>query len=130
MIKISKLDHLVLTVNNIDTSCDFYSHVLGMEIVTFGENRKALTFGDQKFNLHEAGKAFEPKADKPTPGAIDLCLITPTPIKTVIEALNQHHITIEQGPIERTGATGKLLSVYIRDPDNNLIELANHVQNT
>lgn len=127
MIHITQLDHLVLTVQNIDASCEFYSRVLGMEIVAFGEGRKALKFGDQKFNLHEAGWEFEPRADKPVPGAIDLCLITDTRLDSVIDELNQQNIPIEQGPIKRTGATGKLLSVYIRDPDKNLIEIANHV---
>ena len=128
MIKISQLDHLVLTVKNIKITCEFYSRVLGMEIVSFGDNRKALRFGNQKFNLHEVGKEFEPKAHKPCSGAIDLCLISNTPLNDVIAHLKKHNILIEEGPIERTGATGKLLSVYIRDPDKNLIEIAN-VQN-
>ncbi len=128
MIKISQLDHLVLTVKNIEITCEFYSRILGMEIVSFGDNRKALRFGNQKFNLHEVGKEFEPKAHKPCAGAIDLCLISNTPLNDVISHLKHYNILIEEGPIERTGATGKLLSVYIRDPDKNLIEIAN-VQN-
>jgi len=123
--KITQLDHLVLTVKSIDASCAFYSQILGMEVIEFGEGRKALKFGNQKFNLHQVGKEFEPKADKPTAGAIDLCLITETPLEKVIEALGEQGVTIEDGPIERTGATAKLLSVYIRDPDLNLIEIAN-----
>ncbi len=125
--KISKLDHLVLTVQSIETTCDFYSRVLGMQIITFGEGRKALKFGNQKFNLHQVGKAFEPKAHASCPGAIDCCLITETPLSSVIDQLKHQQITIEEGPVERTGATGKLLSVYIRDPDKNLIEIANQI---
>ncbi len=127
MINIIQLDHLVLTVKSIEVTCAFYNNILGMKIITFGDNRKALKFGKQKFNLHEAGKEFEPKAHKPCSGAIDLCLISDTPLKDIITHLNQHNIFIEEGPIERTGATGKLLSVYIRDPDKNLIEISNYV---
>ncbi len=127
MIKISQLDHLVLTVKSIEVTCEFYSRVLGMETISFGDNRKALKFGNQKFNLHEVGKEFEPKAHKPCSGAIDLCLISNTPLDNIISHLKHHNILIEEGPIERTGATGKLLSVYIRDPDKNLIEISNKV---
>ncbi len=127
MINITQLDHLVLTVKSIEVTCAFYSDILGMEIVTFGDNRKALIFYNQKFNLHEVGNEFEPKAYKPCSGAIDLCLISDSPLKSIISDLNQHNISIEEGPIERTGATGKLLSVYIRDPDRNLIEISNYV---
>ena len=127
MINITQLDHLVLTVKSIEVTCAFYQNILGMEIITFGDNRKALKFSNQKINLHELGKEFEPKAYKPCSGAIDMCLISDTPLKNIISHLNQHNISIEEGPIERTGATGKLLSVYIRDPDKNLIEISNHV---
>lgn len=123
--KISSLDHLVLTIIDIDVTCNFYQNILGMEIVTFGDNRKALKFGNQKFNLHQVGKEFEPKAQNPTSGSIDLCLITETPIESVISELKSHNIAIEESPIHRTGATHKLNSVYIRDPDQNLIEIAN-----
>jgi len=124
---ITQLDHLVLTVKSISNTCDFYTQVLGMDLIEFGDGRKALKFGDQKFNLHEVDKEFEPKANKPTSGAIDLCLISNTALQKVISELNQHGIKIEEGPIERTGATGKLLSVYIRDPDKNLIEISNRI---
>ena len=124
---ITQLDHLVLTVKSISDTCDFYTQVLGMDLIEFGDGRKALKFGDQKFNLHEVDKEFEPKANKPTSGAIDLCLISNTALQKVISELNQHGIKIEEGPIERTGATGKLLSVYIRDPDKNLIEISNRI---
>jgi len=127
--KISSLDHIVLTVKDIEISCAFYHDILEMEIITFqdanGISRKSLTFGQQKFNLHQLGNEFEPKARNPTSGAIDLCLLTKTPIESVMKELQLHNISIEEGPIERTGALHKLLSVYIRDPDQNLIEIAN-----
>ncbi len=127
MIRIDHIDHLVLTVKSIEASCDFYSSVLGMEVETFREGRKALRFGNQKFNLHQAGHEFEPKAQKPTPGAADLCLIAHTPLKDVIAHLTGLGVGIESGPVERTGATGRILSVYIRDPDANLIEISNYL---
>ncbi|XP_059833152.1 glyoxalase domain-containing protein 5 isoform X1 [Hypanus sabinus] len=89
-------------------------------------NRKALSFGNQKFNLHEIGKEFEPKAHKPTAGSIDLCLITDTPISKVIEHLKVCGVNIEEGPVERTGAVGPITSIYFRDPDNNLVEVSNY----
>ncbi|XP_042196749.1 glyoxalase domain-containing protein 5 [Callorhinchus milii] len=89
-------------------------------------NRKALSFGNQKFNLHEVGKEFEPKAHRPTPGSIDLCLITHTPINKVMEHLKKYGVVVEEGPVERTGAVGPIVSVYFRDPDNNLIEVSNY----
>ncbi|XP_041051769.1 glyoxalase domain-containing protein 5 [Carcharodon carcharias] len=125
-IQIKGLDHLVLTVKSIEDTVAFYSQTLGMEVVTFKGNRKALSFGNQKFNLHEVGKEFEPKAHKPTAGSIDLCLITKTPVSKVIEHLKVCGIHIEEGPIERTGAVGPITSVYFRDPDNNLIEVSNY----
>jgi catechol 2,3-dioxygenase-like lactoylglutathione lyase family enzyme len=126
--QIDRLDHLVLTVKNSDVTCEFYARILGMRVVTFGDNRKALAFGSQKINLHELGKEFEPKAQRPTPGSADLCFITTTPIESVIAHLQANHVTIEDGPVQRTGATGKIVSVYVRDPDLNLIELSNDVE--
>lgn len=123
--KIVRLDHLVLTVKDIEASCRFYNEVLGMEVITFKGNRKALKFGTQKINLHEAGNEFEPKAAQPTPGSADLCLITEMEIHTVIQYLEQLSVRVESGPIERTGAIGPILSIYIRDPDQNLIEISN-----
>src|SRR5687767_4674775 len=117
---IDHLDHLVLTVQDIDKTCEFYSHVLGMTVVTFGANRKALQFKDQKINLHQKGKEFEPKAAEPTPGSADLCFIADTPVEQVLEELRSKNIPVVEGIVERTGATGKILSVYIRDPDMNL----------
>lgn len=124
---IDRIDHLVLTVQNIDETIDFYTKNLGMEVETFLENRKALKFGNQKFNLHEKGKEFEPKAKLPTPGAIDLCLITKIPLEEVQSFFIKNKITVIEGPVERTGASGKILSIYIRDPDFNLIEISNNL---
>ncbi|MDG9949632.1 VOC family protein [Acinetobacter ursingii] len=125
--RISHLDHLVLTVADIEATCNFYQHVLNFEVIEFGENRKALNFGSQKINLHQAGHEFEPKAAFPTQGSADLCFISETPIEHIIQQLKQLHINIEQGPIQRTGAMGAILSVYIRDPDQNLIEISNYL---
>lgn len=96
-----------------------------MEEISFGSGRKALKFGSQKFNLHGAGREFEPKASRPTPGAIDLRLVTRTPLETVIEQLERRGIAIIEGPVERTGEVGLIRSVYVRDPDGNLIEVCN-----
>nr|XP_033799792.1 glyoxalase domain-containing protein 5 [Geotrypetes seraphini] len=123
---IDQLDHLVLTVKNIEDTIAFYSKVLGMEVVTFKGNRKALCFGNQKFNLHEAGKEFEPKAHRPTPGSIDLCLITKTPLTAVVDHLKACDVMVEEGPVTRTGSVGDIISIYFRDPDNNLIEVSNY----
>lgn len=123
--QIDRIDHVVLTVFDIERTCDFYTRVLGMQVVTFAEGRKALAFGRQKLNLHLAGREFEPKALKPTPGAIDLCFITETPLEDVIAHLKACDVKIAEGPVPKTGATGALRSVYIRDPDGNLVEISN-----
>ena len=128
MIEIDRLDHLVLTVADIERTCAFYRDILGMSVETFGAGRTALTFGCQKFNLHQAGREFLPKADRPTPGSADLCLIAATPLTEVIAHLDKMGVAIEEGPIARTGATGPILSVYFRDPDRNLIKVSNHVE--
>ncbi len=104
--QIERLDHLVLTVKSIDVTCAFYTRVLGMEVVTFGSNRKALAFGRQKINLHEHGKEFEPKAVLPTPRSADLCFISTTPIREIVNHLEAQEITIIEGPAPRTGAVG------------------------
>ena len=124
--RIERLDHLVLTVRDIAATCDFYSTVLGMEVVTFGAGRKALAFGQQKFNLHEAGREFEPKADRPTPGSADLCLIADGALDDVVAHLRACGVPILEGPVQRTGALGPITSVYFRDPDRNLIEVSTY----
>lgn len=126
MLGITHLDHLVLTVADIDRTCTFYSQVLGFRTVVFGQGRKALAFGTQKINLHQAGQEFEPKALRPTPGSADLCLITTLPLQQVIDQLRLAEVPIEDGPIARTGACGAITSVYLRDPDQNLIEIARY----
>ena len=124
--RIERLDHLVLTVRDIAATCDFYSKVLGMEVVTFGAGRKALAFGQQKFNLHQAGREFEPKAEAPTPGSADLCLIAQGPLDAVIDHLRACGVPVLEGPVQRTGALGPITSVYFRDPDLNLIEVSTY----
>lgn len=124
---IDSIDHIVLTVADVDAICRFYSSVLGMQVVTFSEGRKALAFGAQKINLHQRGREFEPKAQHPTPGSGDLCLITPVALPEVIAHLQACGVTILDGPVNRTGAVGPLLSVYFRDPDLNLIEVSNRL---
>lgn len=125
-IRIAELDHLVLTVNDIEKTCDFYRSVLGMEVITFDEGRKALKFGGRKINLHQAGREYDPIAKNPTEGSADICFITHLKADDVIRELKSKNVAIELGPIERTGAEGKVNSVYIRDPDGNLIELASY----
>lgn len=121
------LDHLVLTVADIETSIAFYEKALGMQAVTFGQGRKALAFGQQKINLHQAGREFEPKAKTPLPGSADLCFLTTAPLADVAKHLVRLNIPVLEGPVRRTGAQGPILSVYIRDPDGNLIEIANRL---
>jgi catechol 2,3-dioxygenase-like lactoylglutathione lyase family enzyme len=123
--KIDSLDHLVLTVRDIDATVDFYQRVLGMEAVSFGAGRRALAFGRQKINLHPATAPLKPHAATPMPGSADLCLLTSVPVAQVVEHLQRQSVTIEEGPVPRTGATGPILSVYFRDPDGNLIEVSN-----
>lgn len=125
--RIDRLDHLVLTVADIDATMEFYTGVLGMRAVTFGAGRMALAFGHSKINLHRAGQEFEPKAHRPTPGSADLCLIAAGPLDQVIQDLTARGVPIEEGPVERTGATGPILSVYFRDPDQNLIEVSTYL---
>ena len=122
--KISHIDHLVLTVADVDASCRFYQRVLGFERVEFGSGRVALAFGRQKINLHPAGRGFEPRARVPTPGSADLCVMAEGPIDAVTAHLRREGVVIERGPVPRTGATGPIVSVYFRDPDGNLLEVA------
>jgi catechol 2,3-dioxygenase-like lactoylglutathione lyase family enzyme len=123
---IDHLDHLVLTVASIDATAAFYTSALGMELVTFND-RKALRFGAEKINLHQAGNEFEPKAAHPTPGSGDLCFITKTSLEDVISHLTLNNFAIELGPVDRTGAVGKMRSIYLRDPDANLVEISNYL---
>jgi catechol 2,3-dioxygenase-like lactoylglutathione lyase family enzyme len=122
--KISHLDHLVLTVKDLDASADFYTKVLGMERVDF-DGRITLKFGHSKINLHQAGKEFEPKAEKPTPGSADLCFISEIPLAEAMGHI-QTYVDILEGPCTRTGAMGKMHSIYFRDPDLNLIEVSSY----
>jgi catechol 2,3-dioxygenase-like lactoylglutathione lyase family enzyme len=121
---IDHLDHLVLTTIDADACIDFYTRVLGMRLQTFAGGRQALRFGDQKINIHRRGQEFEPKAHLPVPGALDLCFIADRPLQQVIERLQAEHWPIIEGPVERTGATQRIRSVYVRDPDLNLIEIS------
>jgi len=127
MLRIDSIDHVVLTVRDIDRTCEFYARVLGMDVVTFGEGRKALAFGSQKINLHPHGREYVPHAGVPTPGSIDVCFITRTPLVEVMAHLAALGVSLVEGPVDRAGATGPLKSVYIRDPDDNLVEIANLV---
>ena len=126
VVRIDRIDHIVLTVHDLERTIDFYSRVLGMEPVTFAGGRRGLAFGRQKLNLHQAGREFEPKARAPAPGAIDLCFISETPLAGVIARLQEQGVVIIEGPVDKTGALGPMKSVYFRDPDGNLIEVSNY----
>lgn len=121
---IDRLDHFVLTTVDREACIDFYTRVLGMQLQSFGEGRTALLFGRQKINLHERGREFEPKAHLPVPGALDLCFIVARPLDEMIAHLAACGWPIVEGPVERTGAQRLLRSVYVRDPDLNLVELS------
>ncbi len=121
---IDHLDHLVLTTYSRDACVDFYTRVLGMTLESFGQGRLALRFGSQKINIHERGRELEPKAHLPVPGALDVCFIADRPLDDVIAHLTACNWPIIEGPVERTGATRKLRSIYVRDPDLNLIEVS------
>jgi catechol 2,3-dioxygenase-like lactoylglutathione lyase family enzyme len=125
-VQIERLDHLVLTVADIDRTVDFYSRVLGMRAETFGAGRRALRFGESKINLHQAGREFEPKARCPVPGSADLCFVSATPLEQVQEQLAALGVAVEEGPVDRTGALGPIRSVYVRDPDGNLVEISTY----
>jgi len=121
---ITNIDHIVLTVNDINATVSFYEEVLGMSSGTFGKGRVSLTFGTQKINLHEKGKEFEPKANSPSPGSEDLCFISGVKLDVAMEHVKGKGVEIIEGPVLRTGATGSIISFYFRDPDKNLIEVA------
>jgi len=122
--RIDRIDHLVLTVADLDRTVAFYTAVLGMTVETFGGGRTALRFGQQKINLHVAGAEFEPRAARPGPGTADFCLITDVPIDAVQAELAAHGVPVEVGPVTKQGALGAMRSVYLRDPDDNLVEIS------
>ena len=126
MFSIDRIDHIVLTCHDVERTVAFYQQVLGMEPVTFAGGRRGLAFGRQKFNLHQSGREFAPKALHPAPGAIDLCLIPLTPLADVQAHLKANGVAIIEGPVQKTGATGPIQSVYFRDPDGNLVEVSNY----
>ncbi|MFD1090736.1 VOC family protein [Providencia vermicola] len=124
---INRLDHIVLTTTQLDACLDFYQRVLKMQVITFGEQRYALQFGQQKINIHQYGKEFEPKAHLPVPGALDLCFISDIPLADVQAHIQQQGVEIIEGPVKRTGAMGPILSIYLRDVDLNLIEISEYL---
>lgn len=124
--EIDRIDHIVLTVADIEKTIQFYTNILGFRLVTFGNDRKALAFGNNKINLHQKGNEFEPKAWNPTCGSADLCFISRTDVNVILKELQEKNIEVIAGIVERTGAVGKINSVYFRDPDKNLIEVSNY----
>ena len=116
----------MLTVNDIEATVDFYSRILGMEAITFGDGRRALTFGKSKINLHKARQELEPKAADPRPGSADICLVADGTLDAVVDELEGNGVRIEEGPVTRTGALGPIRSVYVRDPDRNLVEISTY----
>lgn len=127
MFKIKSIDHIVLTVKNIEKTVEFYTAVLGMEKKVFKENRVALKFGHQKINLHELGKEFEPKALNVKEGSADLCFISETSVVEFKRHIEQLGVKVIEGPVKRTGAMGEINSIYLRDPDGNLVEISNYI---
>jgi catechol 2,3-dioxygenase-like lactoylglutathione lyase family enzyme len=125
-IAIDRIDHIVITAFDLERTIDFYTRVLGMEAITFAGGRRGLAFGRQKINLHQSGREFEPKALKPTPGSMDLCFITGTPLAEVVAHLKASGVVIAEGPVAKSGAMGPMMSVYFRDPDGNLVEVSNY----
>ena len=121
---IGSIDHVVLTTRDLGRCLDFYTRALGLRIERYGENRIALRFGDHKFNVHPPGFDAGIKARFPTPGSLDLCFLADRPLDEVIARLRRENVAIEEGPINRTGARFTIRSVYVRDPDGNLIEIS------
>lgn len=122
---ITSIDHIVLTTSDIERTLAFYTQVLGMQEISFGDNRKALLFGQQKINLHEVGKEILPNASNANTGTLDICLLTDTPLDEVMDTLIKHNVAVlEGGIVSRTGAVGKISSIYCRDPEGNLIEIS------
>jgi catechol 2,3-dioxygenase-like lactoylglutathione lyase family enzyme len=125
-VAVTRLDHLVLTVESVERTIAWYGDVAGATHVTFGEGRHALAFGDQKINLHARGGEIEPHALRPTPGSGDLCFIVDEAPATLLARLERLRVPIELGPVARDGALGDLTSIYLRDPDGNLVELGSY----
>ena len=125
--QVKRIDHLVLTVADIEHSVEFYSRVMGMRRVEFGEGRIALAFGAQKINLHQRGREFSPRAGQVQTGSADLCFVIEEPVERALEELRARGVEVVEGPVPRTGAEGEIVSVYFRDPDRNLIEVCNYV---
>ncbi len=123
---IDRLDHLVLTTADEKACVTFYVDLLGMSLITFGEGRKAFAFGQQKINVHVKGSEFEPKAHLPVPGSLDLCFVADRPLNDVVSTLQDKGADIIEGPVSRTGAAGPIRSIYLRDPDLNLIEICEY----
>jgi catechol 2,3-dioxygenase-like lactoylglutathione lyase family enzyme len=121
------IDHFVLTAGDVDATIDFYTRVLGMTAETFGAGRRALSFGNQKINLHQAGAEFEPRARLATPGSADFCLLSDLPVAEIAGHLAAEGVEVIEGPVAKVGAAGALLSIYFRDPDGNLVEVSNRV---
>jgi len=124
--RINRIDHLVLTVADIERTVEFYGRVLGMQRIEFAGGRVALSCGAQKINLHQSGREFEPKAQRVMPGSADLCFIVDTPMDEAVEQLRRQDVDIIEGPVPRSGAGGPIVSVYLRDPDGNLLEISNY----
>jgi catechol 2,3-dioxygenase-like lactoylglutathione lyase family enzyme len=125
--QIDRIDHLVLTVANIGRSVEFYTRALGMKKIEFGEGRIALGFGRHKINLHQQGNEFKPNAQNAVAGSADLCFVVATPIEEALAELQRQEVDVIEGPLERSGATGRIVSIYLRDPDGNLLELSNYL---
>ena len=123
---ITAIDHMVMTVQDLQKTIDFYTHILGMQEITFGAGRKALLFGQQKINLHQKGNEILPNARHAEVGTIDICLLTSTPLEQVLQELAKQNVNVEEGIVERTGAVGAIRSIYLRDPDGNLIEISQY----
>ena len=125
-LQIEALDHLVLTITHMEATIDSYKRILGMRLEVFGKGRRALNFGSQKINLHPAGAEFEPKAAAPVPGSADLCLLSSLPVEGTVANLNHLGVEILEGPAARTGALAPMISIYLRDPNGNLIEIGHY----
>ena len=123
--RVDRIDHVVLTVTDVERTMSFYQRVLGMTAVTFGDGRRALAFGDQKLKAHQAGREFEPRARRPTPGAVDICFTTDVPLDEIASHLRSLSVAIELGPVDKIGARHALRSLYFRDPDGNFVEVSN-----